>query len=205
MGGRRRLGVGRRESGGKPDSQTRRDGAAQDRIAAGQGLCGRDRIRTCVGNAGDFTGRTAVFPRLPSRPHLVPIIARDVHKRPADSLCCHLASLPVSPRPAQPGVGRREVGGKSPMPSDQRVPRLPPFPRSLGSVRPPLLAEPKAAVSQNESLGKDSRSSRRCSRILGTAAYGDHCSLTWTAWSAPQFGRRPWQAPREVVPDVAQR
>src|SRR5215213_3629072 len=58
MGGRCRLGVGRRESGEKPGPRTRTDQAAQDRIAAGQRLCGRDRIRTCVGNAGDFTDRS---------------------------------------------------------------------------------------------------------------------------------------------------
>jgi hypothetical protein len=84
---------------------------AHDLVVAGQGLCGRDRIRTCVGNAGDFTGRTAVSWRVPSRPRLFPITARDVHKRPANSLRRHSASLPVSPQPARPGVGRREVGG----------------------------------------------------------------------------------------------
>jgi hypothetical protein len=61
------------------DPRTGPDWAAQDRIVAGQGRCGRDRIRTCVGNAGDFTGRTSVTPRVPSHPHLVPITARDVH------------------------------------------------------------------------------------------------------------------------------
>jgi hypothetical protein len=42
-----------------------------------------------------------------------------VHKRPADGCRRHLASPPVSPRPARPSVGRREVGGKSPPPSEQ--------------------------------------------------------------------------------------
>jgi hypothetical protein len=120
MGGRCRLGVGWRESGGKLDPQSRPDWAAQDRIVAGQGLCGRDRIRTCVGNAGDFTGRTAVASRVPSHPHLVPIIARDVHKWPADSFRRPPASLPVSPPPARPSVGRREVGGKSRPPAHRR-------------------------------------------------------------------------------------
>jgi hypothetical protein len=68
-----------------------------------QGQCGRDRIRTCIGEAGGFTGRTAVASRVPSHPHLAPIIKGDVHKRPADSFC----------RRARPGVGRREVEGKS--------------------------------------------------------------------------------------------
>jgi Phage integrase, N-terminal SAM-like domain len=38
----------------KPDPRTGPDWAAQDRVVAGQGRCGRDRIRTCVGNAGDL-------------------------------------------------------------------------------------------------------------------------------------------------------
>jgi hypothetical protein len=33
-----------------------------------EGKCGRNRIRTCVGNAGDFTGRSAVTPRVPRHP-----------------------------------------------------------------------------------------------------------------------------------------
>ena len=119
LGGRCRLGVGRRESGGKASPRTRLDWAACDRIAAGQGLCGRDRIRTCVGNAGDFTGRTAVSSRVPSHPSLVPIIARDVHKRHVDSFGRHSAFLPVPARPVQPGVGRREGGGKAGRRSDQ--------------------------------------------------------------------------------------
>ena len=67
--------------------------------------------RTLVGNASDFTGRTAASPRVPSHPHLTPITARDVHKRPVESFDRHLASPPVSPRPARPSVGRRESGG----------------------------------------------------------------------------------------------
>jgi hypothetical protein len=92
---------------------TRLDWASHDRIVAGQGLCGRDRIRTCVGNAGDFTGRTAVSPGVPSRPRLGPDYRSDVHKRPAGSLRHHLASPPVPPCPARPGVGRSESGAKS--------------------------------------------------------------------------------------------
>jgi integrase len=53
-----RLGVGRRESGGKPNPAGTPDRLRGDRVSAAQGLCGRDRIRTCVGNAGDFTDRS---------------------------------------------------------------------------------------------------------------------------------------------------
>jgi hypothetical protein len=108
MGGRDRRRVGRRE----PDPQSRLDWTAHDRVIAGQGRCGRDRIRTCVGNAGDFTGRTAVSLRIPLHPRLVPIVANDVHKRPRDSFRRHSASPPVPARTARLDVGRREVGGK---------------------------------------------------------------------------------------------
>jgi hypothetical protein len=114
LGGRCRRGVGRRESGGKASARARLDWAAHDRIAAGQSLCGRDRIRTCVGNAGDFTGRTAITPRIPSHPDPVPIIGPDVHKRPVDSFRRPSASPPVPARLAQPRVGRRESGEKAP-------------------------------------------------------------------------------------------
>jgi hypothetical protein len=65
------------------------------------------------GRAGVRAGRTAVSSRVPSHPHLVPIIARDERKPPADSLRRHSASLPVPPRPAGRGVARREGGTKS--------------------------------------------------------------------------------------------
>jgi hypothetical protein len=94
--------------------------------------CGRDRIRTCVGNAGDFTGRTANTSRVPFHPYLDPIIASDVHQRPAGGFRRPSASLPVSPRPARPGVGRREVGGKSRPPVDRRSTPTS-FPRWLAS------------------------------------------------------------------------
>jgi hypothetical protein len=71
------VGVRWRETGGKPERQTRPDQMARSRVSAAQKLCGRDRIRTCVGNAGDFTGRTAVTSRVPSYPRLAPIIACD--------------------------------------------------------------------------------------------------------------------------------
>ena len=51
--------------------------------------------------------------RVLSCPYTVPVIARDVHKRPADSFGRHSASPPVPARPARPSVGRRESGGKS--------------------------------------------------------------------------------------------
>jgi hypothetical protein len=112
-GGRCRRRVGRRETGGKPDPRTRLDWAAHDRIVAGQGLCGRDRIRTCVGDAGDFTGRIAITSRVPSRPHMVPVIARDVHKQPVDSFSRPSGPPPVPRCPGRPGVGRSESGAKS--------------------------------------------------------------------------------------------
>src|SRR5829696_5155786 len=48
-----------------------------------------------------------------SRHEVVPIIARDVHKRPANSFHRHLAPPPVPACPVRPSVGRREGGGKS--------------------------------------------------------------------------------------------
>jgi hypothetical protein len=81
--------------------------------------CDRDRIRTWVGEAGGFTGRTTVFPLVPSYPRLAPLIAGDVHERPVDSFRCRLASPPVPLRPVRPGVGRRESGGKSWPPSNR--------------------------------------------------------------------------------------
>ena len=57
---------------------------------------------------------------VPSRPHMTPTIGRDVRKRQVDSFSCPPASLPVSPRPARPSVGRREDGGKA-APYQRRV------------------------------------------------------------------------------------
>jgi hypothetical protein len=119
MGGRCRRRVGWREIGGIPDPRTRPDLRADCRVSAAQTKCGRDRIRTCVGNAGDFTGRTAVTPPVPSHPYLFSTIACDVHKQPVDNLRRPSASLLVPPRPARPSVGPREVGGKSRLLSDQ--------------------------------------------------------------------------------------
>jgi hypothetical protein len=62
----------------------RRDRRHAESVSAGQRQCGRDRIRTCEGNAGDFTGRTGVSSRVPTHPHLAPPIAGDVHKRPVN-------------------------------------------------------------------------------------------------------------------------
>jgi hypothetical protein len=107
------VGVGGRR-GGKPDTTDGRDSPRGSYVSAAQSLGGRDRIRTCVGNAGDFTGRTAVTSRVPSHPDPVPIIGRDVHKRPVDSFRPPSASPPVPAGLAQPRLGRRESGGKAP-------------------------------------------------------------------------------------------
>jgi hypothetical protein len=94
------------------------DGAIDDpynepvRSRRGSNRAGR-RLVPDVGDAGDFTDRSGVSPRVPYHPRLAPIIAGDVHKRPADSLGRHPASLPVPLRPARPCVGRSEGGAKS--------------------------------------------------------------------------------------------
>jgi hypothetical protein len=106
MGGRCRRRVGRRETGGKLDPRTRLDWTAHDHIVAGQGRCGRDRIRTCVGNAGDFTGRSAGSPRVPCHPRYVPTIAHDVRERPADS-----SAVPWRPHPSRPIARDLASGG----------------------------------------------------------------------------------------------
>jgi hypothetical protein len=111
MSRRCRRGVGRRETGGNPDRGGAPGGPSSSRVSAAQRLCGRDRIRTCVGNAGDFTGRTAVSPWVPSHPRPVPVIACDVHKRPVDSLRRPSASPPVPARPVRPASGGGKVEG----------------------------------------------------------------------------------------------
>ena len=73
--GRRR--VGRRLPTGGVGPRARRP---HRRPTAAQWLCGRDRIRTCVGNAGDFTGRSPGSPQVPSCPRLPTTITRDVRK-----------------------------------------------------------------------------------------------------------------------------
>ncbi len=80
-------------------------------VSAAQRWCGRDRIRTCVGEAGGFTGRTGDSPLVPSHPRPAPLIGCDVHKRHTISFRRHWASPPVPPCPARPAVGRREGGG----------------------------------------------------------------------------------------------
>jgi hypothetical protein len=114
MGGRCRRGVGRRETGGNPDPRTRPDPTASGGIFAAQRGCGRDRIRTCVGNAGDFTDRSAITLRVPSHPHLALTIAHDVRKWPVDSFGRPGVSPPVPPRPVRLSVGRSESGAKPP-------------------------------------------------------------------------------------------
>jgi hypothetical protein len=70
--------------------------------------CGRDRIRTCVGEAGGFTDRMAASPPVPSRRCLAPILACDVRKRPAGSF-----PVPRRPRPGRPVPrGLASGGGK---------------------------------------------------------------------------------------------
>jgi hypothetical protein len=67
----RAVSAGRRAEGKRrePNPAGTPDGLRSDRVSAAQSLCGRDRIRTCVGNAGDFTGRTAVSPWVPFHHH----------------------------------------------------------------------------------------------------------------------------------------
>src|SRR4029453_18384456 len=97
--------------GGKPGPAPGCDNPRGSRVSAAQRWCGRDRIRTCGGEAGGFTGRTTVTSPVPSHPHLALMVARDVRKRPVDRVRHHLPSLPIPPCPARPGVGRREGGG----------------------------------------------------------------------------------------------
>jgi hypothetical protein len=63
--------------------------------------------------ASDFTGRNGGSPWFPYCPRRVPIIGPDVRGRPVGSFGRPLASPPVVPRPARPGVGRSESGAKS--------------------------------------------------------------------------------------------
>jgi probable HAF family extracellular repeat protein len=110
-----------RENGGKPDRAAQPNQTADNRVSARQGWCGRDRIRTCVGEAGGFTGRPTASSRVPLRPRSAPVVGHDVRKRPADSFSRHRASPPVLLRPARLGVWRREGGGKIRPPSDQSL------------------------------------------------------------------------------------
>jgi hypothetical protein len=76
-----RRGVRWRETGGNRDPAGAPGGPSSSRVSAAQGMCGRDRIRTCVGNAGDFTVRSAGSSRVPRHPRLVPDYRRDVHEQ----------------------------------------------------------------------------------------------------------------------------
>jgi hypothetical protein len=69
----------------------------------------------------------------PSHPQLAPIVAHDMHKRPADGFGRHLASLPVPLRPARLGVGRRESGAKSLRPRTRAGPAPDPSRRRCAS------------------------------------------------------------------------
>jgi hypothetical protein len=64
----------RRESRGNWRRARRRERSRPASISAAQRYCGRDRIRTCEGNAGDFTGRSDASPRFPSHPPQAPLI-----------------------------------------------------------------------------------------------------------------------------------
>ena len=61
-GAERASGVGGASGGGKPEGNRSVEpgltGRLSGRVSAAQRWCGRDRIRTCVGNAGDFTDRS---------------------------------------------------------------------------------------------------------------------------------------------------
>jgi hypothetical protein len=94
------------------------------RIGLDLEVCQRARSPLLVwdGNASGFTDRRSGSPRVPSHPQLAPAIAGNVRKLVADSFGRHSASPPVPPRPARPGVRRREVGGKARAPR----PRFPP-------------------------------------------------------------------------------
>jgi hypothetical protein len=52
---------------------------------------------------------------VPTRPRTSPVTCTN---GPTRALRGHLASPPIPPCPARPGVGRREGGGKSPLPQD---------------------------------------------------------------------------------------
>jgi hypothetical protein len=183
MGGLCRLGVGRRESGGKASPRARLDRAARDRIAAGQGLCGRDRIRTCVGNAGDFTGRIGVSSRVLVYPRLVPLIARDVHRRPIDSFGRPFPSPPVPPPPVRPSVERRESGGKSLAPTrvgstpvSRSTPGSAPPQRTCGRLR--LTAAARSRPGAWEAVGGPGNCRIPCAgAAAGLADIGGHLLL----------------------------
>ena len=102
----------RRESRGNWRRARRRERSRPASVSAAQRYCGRDRIRTCVGNAGDFTGRSADSPGVPGHPRLVPDYRRDVREQSIDSFGRHPGSPPVPSHPGRPGVGWRESGGK---------------------------------------------------------------------------------------------
>jgi hypothetical protein len=108
MGGRCRRRVWRRESGGKLDPRTRPDWAAHGRILAGQGGCGRDRIRTCVGNA-------AILQVAAPAPRGSPAIP--AMSRPSPMTCANglptVSAVPWRPHPFCPvSRGLASGGGK---------------------------------------------------------------------------------------------
>jgi hypothetical protein len=90
---------------------------SQQVVSVHHGSLRRPETATFTDNASDFTGRKLSSPQVPSHPHRAPPIGRDQHERHADSPYHHPPSPPVAPRPARPGVTRRESGGKSDRPT----------------------------------------------------------------------------------------
>ena len=68
--------------------------------------------------------RTAITSRVLDRPHLVPDIARDVHKRPVDSFRCHLV-VPARSGPSR-AAERRAEGSRREIPA-RHLTRVPPL------------------------------------------------------------------------------
>jgi hypothetical protein len=104
-------------------------GTSRVHVSAGMLRLWTDRLVT---GRADAPVRCSASSRVPSHPHLAPVIARDVHQRVVDSFGRPSASPLVPPRPARPSVGRRESGGKPRPPTG-------PSPTSRG---PTVLSEP---------------------------------------------------------------
>jgi hypothetical protein len=105
-------GVGGASGGGKPEGSP----TPQARLTGGAAATFRSSANVWQGQDSNlcrrgrrFPGRSAVSPRVPSHPHPVPIMAHDLHKRPADNLRRHPAFPPAPPRPARSSVGRRVI------------------------------------------------------------------------------------------------
>jgi hypothetical protein len=183
-------GVGVASGGGKPDPQSRLDWSAHDRITAGQGLCGRDRIRTCVGNAGDLTGRTAV-PR-GSRP--IPTWSRSSHVTCTNGLptasAVPLRPCPFRPVPRDPALG----GGKAE--GNPGCHLTPEFPYFLPAFVSPTAGATAGSTAGHRAQGTSGhgRRRRRCSRSCGD----DH-QLDRRARPVPGDRLPRWQGLRRRV------